>query len=103
MLVQSQLSAIQLWPALPDAWKEGHIKGLIARGNFEIEMWWKDGKLSKANITSKNGGLCKLITHEKILVKNTKLLTQVPVKQAATLLESVFETKAGINYEIIIK
>ena len=103
MLVQSQLSAIQLLPALPDAWKEGHIKGLIARGNFEIEMWWKDGKLSKANITSKNGGLCKLITHEKILVKNTKLLTQVPVKQAATLLESVFETKAGINYEIIIK
>jgi alpha-L-fucosidase 2 len=103
MLVQSHLSGIQLLPALPTAWKDGHIKGLIARGNFEIEMWWKNGKLTKAIFRSKNGGLCKLITHEKIEVKNTKILTQVPVEQAAGLLESVFESKAGMNYEIIVK
>lgn len=103
MLVQSHLSGIQLLPALPASWKEGYIKGLIARGNFEIEMWWRDGKLAKAIIMSKNGGLCKLITNEKIQVKNTKILTQVPVEHSTTLLESVFETKAGMNYEIIVK
>ena len=103
MLVQSHLAGIQLLPALPAVWKGGHVKGLIARGNFEIEMWWKDGKLTRAIVTSKNGGLCKLITHEKIQVKNINLLTQVPVEHAATLLESAFETKAGMNYEIIVK
>ena len=55
MLVQSQLNEIQLLPALPAAWKEGHVKGLVARGNFEIEMWWKDGKLTKGFITSRAG------------------------------------------------
>jgi alpha-L-fucosidase 2 len=102
MLVQSHLTDVQLLPALPTAWKDGHIKGLIARGNFEIEMWWKEGKLAKVIITSANGGVCKLITHEKILLKNTKLLSQLPVKNTTSLLESVFETKAGMNYEIII-
>ncbi len=103
MLVQSHLSAIQLLPAIPTAWKEGHVKGLVARGNFEIEMWWKEGKLSKAIITSMKGGVCKLITREKIQVKNTKILTQIPVKNKMELLESVFQTKAGMKYEIILQ
>jgi alpha-L-fucosidase 2 len=103
MLVQSHLSGIQLLPALPDAWKDGHVKGLVARGNFEIEMWWKDGKLTKAIVTSKRGGVCKLVTKQKIQVKNNKLLTQLPVENKNELLESVFETKAGMKYEIAVK
>lgn len=103
MLVQSHLSGIQLLPALPDVWKEGHAKGLVARGNFEIEMWWKEGKISKAIITSNKGGVCKLVTSQTIQVKNTKLLTQLPVENKKELLESAFETKVGMKYEIIIK
>ncbi len=103
MLVQSHLNAIQLLPALPDAWKQGHVKGLVARGNFEIEMWWSDGKLSIAIITSKKGGTCKLLTQQNIKVENTKLLIQLPVKNNEALIESVFETKAGMKYQITIK
>ena len=103
MLVQSHLSAIQLLPAIPAVWKDGHVKGLVARGNFEIEIWWKEGQMSKAIITSKKGGVCKLVTREKIQVKNTKILTQLPVENKKELLESVFQTKAGMKYEIIIK
>lgn len=103
MLVQSHLTAIQLLPALPDVWKDGHVKGLVARGNFEIEMWWEEGKLVKAFITSKKGGVCKLITKEKIRVKNTKLHSQMQVEDHGTLLESVIDTKAGTKYEVLVK
>jgi alpha-L-fucosidase 2 len=48
-------------PALPDAWKEGSVKGICARGGFEISMDWKDGKITKASILSKAGNPCKVI------------------------------------------
>ena len=61
MLVQSSStdrdgSAINLLPALPEAWAAGHVKGLCARGGFEVEMWWRNGRVSRAIISSRTGG-----------------------------------------------
>lgn len=61
MLVQSSENEITLMPALPDAWQEGSVKGLCARGGFEITMEWKDGKITKATVLSKTGNACKVI------------------------------------------
>ena len=55
MLVQSHLDAIDILPALPDAIPNGYIKGIRARGGFELEFTWADGKLSNLTITSKAG------------------------------------------------
>ncbi len=55
MLMQSHANEIHLLPALPNAWSSGHVKGLKARGNFEVDIDWDNGKLQKVKIHSNSG------------------------------------------------
>ena len=60
MLLQSNMGYINLLPALPDAWSDGSVEGLVARGNFELSYDWTDGKLNQAQIVSNKGGECQV-------------------------------------------
>ena len=60
MLMQSQGGYIELLPALPDAWKDGAFKGMKARGNFEVDVTWKEGKITSIEILSNAGAACML-------------------------------------------
>lgn len=72
MLMQSHMGFIHLLPALPDAWEEGTVKGICAKGGFDVEITWKDGKLVEALITSKSGERCNLRYGDSTLSFGTK-------------------------------
>jgi alpha-L-fucosidase 2 len=60
MLMQSCVGEIELLPALPKAWPSGSVTGLRARGGFELDLQWKDGKLGNVTVRSRAGGPCRL-------------------------------------------
>jgi len=72
MLLQSHADCLHLLPALPDAWPEGSITGLRARGNFGVDLHWADGRLTKAVIVSGSGGKCAVRYGDETLSFDTK-------------------------------
>ncbi len=61
MLLQSHNGKIRLLPAIPASWKEGEVKGLRARGGFEIDIKWVEGKIEYAKVFSEKGGQAKVV------------------------------------------
>ncbi|GAC1396181.1 MAG: hypothetical protein NVSMB63_16620 [Sediminibacterium sp.] len=126
MLLQSHDGQLSLLPALPDAWKNGSIMGIKARGNFKVNIAWKNGKLTEGKIVSVLGGDCRLRTNEPVKVmeqhaasnssKANELLTAygTPPYQKVVNVKLVdvncdkgyvieFKTKKGKTYTIIPK
>lgn len=70
-LVQGHLGEINLLPALPEALPTGQVTGLCARGGFEMDMTWKNGKLEALTVRSKAGKPCRLRYGNKVVSVNT--------------------------------
>ena len=71
MIVQSHQGYLDILPALPSAMPSGIIKGLRARGGFELDLTWDGGKLTSLTIKSKTGGACKLHYKNIVVAMNT--------------------------------
>ena len=68
MLMQSQAGEIELLPALPKEWPTGKISGLRARGGYEVDVAWQDGKLVTATVKNVSGdGQCKVRYGSKVV------------------------------------
>ena len=72
MLLQSHAGFIHLLPSLPDAWSEGSVSGLEARGNFCLDLTWANGQLTEALLTSRKGGRCILRYGDQELTLQTR-------------------------------
>ncbi|REE69734.1 S-layer family protein [Paenibacillus taihuensis] len=104
MLLQSQTGTIDLLPAIPDAWYTGEVKGLVARGAFDVNMKWKGKVLTNASITSLEGNDVLLsngifLSPDKLAVTNAADGTPVAYVLDGNTIS--FPTEAGQTYEIV--
>jgi alpha-L-fucosidase 2 len=97
MLLQSHDNEINLLPALPKAWPAGWVKGLRARGNFEVAMLWKDGALAEATLLSKGGNKAR-IRATGPLNASTGGKPVMVTRPEPNVVE--FETKRGVIYNL---
>jgi len=97
MLLQSQLGELHLLPALPAVWKDGTVNGLRARGGFQVDMQWKEGKIVSASILSTHGKPCKIRTNIPVLVKELNVSSS-PDEKGYHVIE--FDTNANRKYLI---
>jgi len=100
MLLQSNENEIRLLAALPDAWDEGSVSGLRARGGFEISMKWSAGKLIVATLKSIKGGACKLISAEPLQLEGNTIQS---TRLGNGSYEIVISTEAGKIYKLQTK
>jgi alpha-L-fucosidase 2 len=97
MLLQSHAGEIHLLPALPNAWPNGCFRGLRARGGFEVDVTWRNGRLNNSTIRSDLGRICTVRTSVPVEVKYKGR----PVKTVAPEQNVVrFETRSGRTYTI---
>ena len=72
MLMQSHMGFIHILPALPDAWSEGEVKGICAKGGFELSIKWNEGKPTEIIVKSNSGEKCNLRYGNSTLSFGTK-------------------------------
>jgi alpha-L-fucosidase 2 len=100
MLLQSQDGEINLLPALPKTWLEGSVRGLRARGNFEVSMNWKDRKLAGATVISRLGNKARIRTTGAVEVTAGGTAVTVTSPEAGVV---EFPTQRGVTYTLNAK
>lgn len=100
MLLQSHAGELKLLPALPEAWTSGYIKGLRARGGFEVDLEWDNCRLTQAKIKSKLGQVCRLRLKDEVVISSGGENISFKVDQDGVV---SFNTQEGQEYVVQCK
>jgi alpha-L-fucosidase 2 len=95
LVLQSHEDELALLPAVPAAWPSGQVAGLRARGGFEVAVTWKDQRLTRAEISSRLGGACRV--RAGVPIRVTVGGKPVAISRPASDLVE-FHTEAGATY-----
>jgi len=98
LLLQSHEQELHLLPALPDAWPTGSVKGLRARGGYELSISWRDGQLLEAELQASLSGNCTI----RLAAENIAVYKQGKPITVNELGNGVFSlaVEAGASYSI---
>jgi alpha-L-fucosidase 2 len=97
MLLQSHEGALDLLPALPTDWPAGRVSGLRARGGFTVDLEWAAGEVTRAAVSARHGGVCRVKARQPLTVTCAGRPVAVTAPAAGTI---AFETRAGLRYEL---
>jgi alpha-L-fucosidase 2 len=97
MILQSHEGELSLLPALPGSWGSGEVRGLRARGGFEIALVWSAGRLARATVHSTLGGTCRVRAGVPVAVTaaGRRVRTSTPSPGVVA-----FETLPGRSYTL---
>lgn len=103
MLIQSHEGYINPLPALPSAWRDGNYEGLVARGNFVVSVFWKQGFMTQMNVLSRAGGDCVIQYNDmaRFIVKDAKGKKVKTIKEDKNRIR--FATQKGNTYYLNYK
>ncbi|MFC7195393.1 glycoside hydrolase family 95-like protein [Halosimplex aquaticum] len=100
-LVGSHGSELRLLPALPEGWEDGAVSGLRARGGFEVDLAWSDGRLDEATVRAERDGPCRVRVPEAGIDRvETADGTPVEIERENGVL--AFEASAGETYALAV-
>ncbi len=94
-VVQSHNREIKILPAVPGEWKSGSVKGLMARGGFELSFSWKDGRVETVMMKSLYGSICRIAGTNMSVFCGFERIYLFIHKDA-----TIFETEKGKEYRI---
>ena len=106
MLLQSHDEALHLLPALPQDWNKGSVKGLVARGAFEVDMDWDGGELTTPTVTSRIGGNLRIRSYvplESTGLKEAKGDNPNPLMKRGAIKEPLVAAGLRAQYPLLYK
>ena len=106
MLLQSHYEALHLLPALPQDWNKGSVKGLVARGAFEVDMDWDGGELTTDTVTSRIGGNLRIRSYvplEGTGLKEAKGDNPNPLMKRGSIKEPLVAAGLRAQYPLLYK
>jgi alpha-L-fucosidase 2 len=99
MLLQSHAGEVDLLPALPATWRTGRVRGLRARGGWEIDIEWADGRWTRAIVRADPGlGRCVVRAPDAFEVRTEGRVVESRLTSSGSV---EFETKRGAVYDLV--